>query len=384
MLARSGRVASSAGSSANTRLARTPAANAKPSRRGSSGAENGRRMRQPSWSSAVSRPEPIADARASPRPPPARPSSRPSRKSCRTRRPRPAPSASRVAISRRRSSARARNRLATLAEASSNPRPKTPSASSEPARSGALDPGAPGPEVDGHTRGKRRAGADRQPQVRRQAWGQPAEGAGRDADDGEAPAVQAHLATDRLRRGGEDPPPGVVAQHRDRGRVADPIVFRRERAAERRLHAEQPEVVSGHQLGHHQLGAVAAFEGQRVPGVGRGAGEGRRRLVADGLVVGERHRRVAQEVAGNRAVDVDEAFRLGHGQRPEQKGVHQAEGRAVEADAEGERRGHQDRERRLAPDRSKRVAKVVPPAAHAFGLRVTPPLLRRGARRGSA
>src|SRR3982751_1051726 len=64
------------------------------------------------------------------------------------------------------------------------------------------------------------------------------------------------------------------------------------------------------------------------------------------------------------AVDVDQFVRLGDGQRAEQNGVDDAEDRAVDADAEGEREQRDQREAGSLPEAPHGVADVLRQGFH--------------------
>ncbi len=123
-VARSTRVARSAGARPNSSAVVTVTAMVKPRTRASSGMSSTTAV-LPNGLRASSNPR-LHQAMAVPSAAPPKASRRDSAKSCLTMRPGLAPSASRKAMSRRRAVARASSRFATLAQAAANTRPTRP------------------------------------------------------------------------------------------------------------------------------------------------------------------------------------------------------------------------------------------------------------------
>src|SRR5262249_54055529 len=75
----------------------------------------------------------------------------------------------------------------------------------------------------------------------------------RDADDGEAAAVDDYTLAHQARVSAETLLETSVTNDRDRMRARRAIIFRRDKASERRLHAQHLEVIARDQIAPHAL-----------------------------------------------------------------------------------------------------------------------------------
>ena len=177
----------------------------------------------------------------------------------------------------------------------------------------------------------------------------------RDADDGEGRAIERQRLADDRRVASQAALPEAMADDHDRRRLL--VVFGREPAAERRLDAEQREVVAGDHLRRDLLRLGPAAPVQLREGERRHPGE-HLVLVAEVLVVEMRERQVAR-VALVEHEDRHQPVRLGHGHRLQQDDVDHAEDRGVRADAEREGERRDDGEGRALRQHAKAVAQVL-------------------------
>ena len=156
---------------------------------------------------------------------------------------------------------------------------------------------------------------------------------GGDADDGEVAIVQADLAADQIRVGGESLLPEAMAHHDDRVPSGIFVLFRLEEAAGGGLNSEGTEIVGGdehppdalgtrsftHADGAHAGDADAGDCARAAPGIDViGPGEGD--LTAVGAVPADGH----------------QAARIDCGQGIEDHGIEPAEDGGIGPDSEGE------------------------------------------------
>jgi hypothetical protein len=195
----------------------------------------------------------------------------------------------------------------------------------------------------------------RRPHLRCQERHHAGERRRRDANDRVRLAVDSDRLADGRRAGGVFTIPQPIGDH-CRARRARLVVFRQQRAADKRLHAEQLKVVAGHRLAHRKPRAVDQFHGGHRRAVGQHVGE---HVVLRFEIEEVRIRagRVAIAVAAA-GEHVDQPVRALDRQRLEQQGVDQREQRGVEADADGQRRDGDQSERRAAAQPAKRETDV--------------------------
>ena len=177
----------------------------------------------------------------------------------------------------------------------------------------------------------------------------------RHAHDGEGRAVERQRLAHDVRVAAEASLPESVAEHDDRHGLV--VFFRQERTAHRGLSAEDREIVAAHHLHGNLLGLGAGAP------VHLGEGEARHLrehlvLVAQILVVEVRERQIAGiALVGHE--DRGQPIRFVHGNRLEQRRVHEAEDRGVGADAERQREHGDGREARALGQHAQAVAQIL-------------------------
>ena len=147
----------------------------------------------------------------------------------------------------------------------------------------------------------------------------------------------------------------------DRARRAGRVLLGRERPARARSDPERPEDLRRDNRGNQPLGPIAA--GQVHRGVPVDA-EGFERLLLRGPVLERRPRDRHRPAATRGLVDHHDASDVRIRVRAEHHGVGDAEDRGVRADAECERRDHDDRVPGVEPQRARGVFDVLPERGH--------------------
>jgi hypothetical protein len=131
-----------------------------------------------------------------------------------------------------------------------------------------------------------------------------------------------------------------VREHGHRARALGARVVGRQRAAERRTHAQHAEVVGGDERGLHGARGLALAQRDARPAE-RGDAREHRPLGVERLHVGEAERTRVDRVpvAAPGAEDADEPLRLLHRQRAQEDRADEREDRRIGPDAEGQREG---------------------------------------------
>ena len=134
------------------------------------------------------------------------------------------------------------------------------------------------------------------------------------------------------------PTPEVVADHDDGG-AADAILLPPDAAADGGAHAEHGKQIGGRQRRGNTLGCLHSGDADGELHVRAHSGEGRRpRAPIDESIVRCSHRTAGAELRCAPFVHVDEAVRIGEGQRLERHRVDEAEYGCIRADAERQHR----------------------------------------------
>jgi hypothetical protein len=183
---------------------------------------------------------------------------------------------------------------------------------------------------------------------------------GHHADDGRLHVRERDLPAHDGGIRGEEPPPRRLGQHRS-GRRPRLVVGRRERATEKRLHAQDLEVLRLHHRAVQSLRVARAGEVE-------GPAAQEQRDLLEGLalrapVLAVEDRDVAL------ARDEREPLGLRERQGPEHHRVHDAEDRGVRADAERQRQERDGREARALGQPAQREPHVLEQCIHTVLLR---------------
>ena len=150
--------------------------------------------------------------------------------------------------------------------------------------------------------------------------------------------------------------PEPLAQHHQRPPVRR-IVGGEGRAGDR-PDAEQVEELPGDGLPRNPLG-LAAVAGERAAAAGHRRDRGERLLLLAPVEEVERRDAVVRE-ARRALPHHDQAIGLGEGKGADERGVHEAEHRAVGADAGGQDDDGDGGEPGRAPERARGIAEVAP------------------------
>ncbi len=164
-----------------------------------------------------------------------------------------------------------------------------------------------------------------------------------DADDGERHRREPDRSADDRRIPREPPFPVAIAEHRDRMPVRHTVVVGSDRPPDRRIHAQQREIVAGHELTLD--GRLRRPVDAHIDGSGRVARHARHGIVIPYeavLTVGE----PGLDGAALLPPGHEQALGVLHRQHPPHHRVHQGEDRGVGADPQAERQDHCRREAR--------------------------------------
>ena len=200
------------------------------------------------------------------------------------------------------------------------------------------------------------------PELRLQSGDDTREAGGRHADHLVGDAAQLQRLADNVRPAAKAPLPQAVAHHEHGVLSLADVLLRQEAASQHGPDPEQVEVVRAHRLAGGERGLASGRQDPAHERVRRHAREDvgsldDREVVRVGA--GE-----VRQLGARARVDLHQAAGIGHGGAAEQHGVHHAEQRRVEADAERQGEHRHRRESRPTDEQSNPVAKVVDELVH--------------------